>query len=437
MSVMSPVQPVYNFKEKFFLAIEGRLCGTICDARVLKKPFTTLISVHDVASMFEDAVTEDDDTTVVSVSKAITCLRGSFSLAIMEGQRIIMSRDVLGVEPLYWGENEQYTGFASERKALWNIGITTVTAVPPGYVAVITNKTRLQRSAVTLQRPPIVDISLGDAAQTLKALLQRVVNAYLQDTGEVGVFFSGGVDSSLVTKCVMDKGVTPVLYVAGFEDSQDVDVAEQSAKELGCPLRETVISFDEAENYVRKVIYAVEEDNLLKIGVGLPLYVAAEAAMRDGMGLVFAGQGADELFGGYARYCHILEQRGPAGLTDALWVDVVHMADVNLQRDKGIALATNIDLILPFVDLKVIHVASSFPTSLKVESSRDTLRKPVLRETARLFGLSKNITRRPKKAMQYGSGAHKAIQRLAKMRGHRRPSDYLASIFRDVFAELH
>jgi len=173
----------------------------------------------------------------------------------------------------------------------------------------------------------------------------------------------------------------------------------------------------------------------LKISVGLPLYVAAEAAMRDGVGRVFAGQGADELFGGYARYCRILE-RGAAELADALWTDVVHLADVNLQRDKGIALATNIDLVLPFVDLEVIHAGSSFPTRLKVESSQDSLRKPVLRETARLFGLSENITRRPKKAMQYGSGAHKAIQRLTKMRGYRRLSDYVTSVFRDVFAEL-
>jgi len=88
------------------------------------------------------------------------------------------------------------------------------------------------------------------------------------------------------------------------------------------------------------------------------------------------------------------------------------------------------------VDLEVIHAASSFPTRLKVESSKDTLRKPVLRETAKLFGLSENITRRPKKAMQYGSGAHKAIQRLAKMRGYRRPRDYVSSVLRNVFAKL-
>jgi asparagine synthase (glutamine-hydrolysing) len=437
VGVESPVQPVCNFEGKFLLAIEGLLHGTACDAHTLTEPFKALSSAHEVASLFEDAVTDDDGITAVSASTAITRLRGSFSLAILDGRSITVVRDVLGVEPLYWGENERYYGYASERKALWNIGITAVTAVPPGHVAVITNKTRIQRRALALQRPTLVDISLGDAAQRLKTLLQRVVKAYLQDAGEVGVFFSGGVDSSLVAQCVMDQGVTPVLYVAGFEDSHDVDVAKQSAEELGCPLRETIISFDEAENYLRKVIYAVEEDDLLKISVGLPLYVAAEAAMRDGVGRVFAGQGADELFGGYARYCRILERRGAAELADALWTDVVRMADVNLQRDKGIAFATNIDLVLPFVDLEVIHVASSFPTRLKVESSQDALRKPVLRETARLFGLSENITRRPKKAMQYGSGAYKAIQRLAKMRGYRRPSDYVTSVFWDVFEELH
>jgi asparagine synthase (glutamine-hydrolysing) len=435
VGIDSPVQRVCNFKGKFLLAIEGRLRGTDCDAHALTEPFKALSSAHEAASLFDDAVTNDDGIDAMSMSTVITQLRGSFSLAILDGRRITVARDVLGVEPLYWGENERYSGFASERKALWSIGITTVTAVPPGHIAVITNKTRIQRRAVALQRPTLVDISLGAAAQRLKGLLQRVVKGYLQDAGEVGVFFSGGVDSSLVAQCVMDQGATPVLYVAGFEDSHDVAVAEQAAEELGRPLRVTVISLDEAENYLRKVIYAVEEDDLMKISVGLPLYVAAEAAMRDGVGRVFAGQGADELFGGYARYCRILE-RGAAELADALWTDVVQLADVNLQRDKGIALATNIDLVLPFVDLEVIHEASSFPTHLKVESSQDVLRKPVLRETARLFGLSDNIARRPKKAMQYGSGAHKAIQRLAKMRGYRRSSDYVTSVFWDVFKEL-
>jgi len=436
VGVESSVQPIHNFEGKFLMAIEGWLRGTTCDAHILTETFTTKSSAHEVVSLFENRVTDDDGVTVASVSETVTRLRGSFSLAIMDGRRIIVARDVLGVEPLYWGENERHSGFASERKALWNIGITAVTAVPPGHVAVIMNKTRLQRRAVALQRPSIVNISLGDAAQTLKTLLQRLVKAYLPDVGKVGVFFSGGVDSSLMTKCIMDQGVTPILYVAGFEGSHDLDVAEHSAEELDCPLHETVISLDEAENYVRKVIYAIEEDDLMKISIGLPLYVAAEAAMKDDVGRVFAGQGADELFGGYARYCRILQRRGAAELADALWTDVIHLADVNLQRDKGIALATNIDIVLPFVNLDVIHVASSFPTRLKVESSQDTLRKPVLRETARLFGLSEKITRRPKKAMQYGSGAHKAIRHLAKMRGYRRPRDYVASVFWEVFAEL-
>ena len=437
VGIESPIQPIHNFEEKYLIAIEGRLYNTTYNAQILTETLKTKSIVHEVASLFENKVTDDDDATIVNVSKAITSLNGSFSLAIMDGRRITVARDVLGVEPLYWGENEQHSGFASERKALWNIGITTVTAVPPGHVAVITNKTKLQRRAVTLQRPPIIDISLRDAAQTLKTLLQRIVKAYLQDAGEVGVFFSGGVDSSLVTKCLLNQGVKPILYVAGFENSHDLDVAEHSAEELGCLLHETVISLDETEHYVHKIILAVEEDDLMKISIGLPLYVAAEAAMKDDVGRVFAGQGADELFGGYMRYCRILERKGAAELADALWTDVIHMADVNLQRDKGIALATNIDLILPFVNLEVIHVATSFPTCLKVESSLDTLRKPVLRETARLFGLSENIIRRPKKAMQYGSGAHKAIRRLAKMKGYRRPRDYITSVFWEVFPELH
>jgi asparagine synthetase B (glutamine-hydrolysing) len=434
-AVDSPVQPIHSVGGKFLLAAEGQLRGVACAAPALSEPLSAWSSVYDATFLFDDAVTANDDADVVRLSGAMTRLRGSFALGLLDGRRITVARDVLGVEPLYWGENERYAGFASERKALWSLGVTAVTAVPPGHVAVITSKARRLRRVGALQRPPIVDISLGDAAQALKALLHRIVKMSLVGVGAVGVFFSGGVDSALVAKSVIDHGVTPVLYAAGFEGSHDVEVARQAADELNCPLHEAVLSFGEAEHYVRKVIYAVESEDFLTVSIGLPLYVAAEAAEKDGVGRVFAGQGADELFGGYARYSRVLQQEGAAALADALWADVVHLADRNLQRDKGVALATNIDLVLPFVDLEVIHLASSFPPHLKVASSQDTLRKPVLRAAARLFGLSENITRRPKKAMQYGSGAHKAIHRLAARSSYRRPRDYVASLFREVFPD--
>ena len=433
----APVHPIRTVEGRFLLAVEGRPREVSDPPSPPSDRNTVWRRIHEAASSVNAAGTIRDETAVARLSAVMRRLRGSFAVGLLDGQRITVARDVLGVEPLYWGDNARYTGFASARKALWRLGIPVTPPVPPGHVLVITSRTRRLFRAVDLPRPPITNLSLEEAAQALMALLQRVVRASLHGSGGVGVFFSGGVDSALVAKCILVQEVTPVLYVAGFEGAPDLEAARQAADELGCPLRETVISLDEAELFLRQVISAVEQADVFAISIGFPLYVAAEATRMDGVRRVFAGQGADELFGGYARYPRILQRAGAAALADALWADVVHLADRNLQRDKGVALATSIDLVLPFMDLAVIHLASSLPLPLKIASSEDALRKPVLRETARLLGLSETITRRPKKALQYGSGAQKAIQRLAARRGYRRPRDYVTALFREVFPERH
>ncbi len=437
MTDASPVHPISSVEGRFLLAIEGRPRDAAGPPIPPADRNTPWRRIYAAASLVDATGAVCDESTVARLSAAMRRLRGGFAVGILDGERLTVARDVLGVEPLYWGDNAWYTAVATERKALWRLGITATPAVPPGHVLVCTSQTRRLYRAVDLLRPPLTNLPLEDAARAMAALLQRVVKASLRASGVVGVFFSGGVDSALVAKCIRDQGVTPTLYVAGFAGTPDLEAARQAAGELGCPLRETVISLDEVEPYLRQVIYAVEQADVLTVSIGFPLYVAAEAAATDGVRRVFAGQGADELFGGYARYPRILQRAGAAAVADALWADIVHLADRNLQRDKGVTLAAGIDLVLPFVDLAVIRLASSLPLPLKVASSQDALRKPVLRATARLFGLSTTITQRPKKALQYGSGAHKAIQRLAAKRGYRRPREYVAALFREVFPERH
>ncbi len=433
--VATPFQTVMDIAGAFSLVFDGRLSGLLSVDGVGLTAVRNPRRGDTVVSLFDRVLKGDADAVARGVSKVVQGFRGSFSLALMNTRYGVVARDVLGVEPLYWGETEGYVGFASERKALWTIGIHTVTAFPPGNVAVISRDDVAQQRAVVLERPRRVDVGLEAAADRLTRLLPRVFTRYLGVDGDLGVFFSGGVDSSLVAKCLIDLGVTPVLYVAGFAASADLDIAARSAAELGCPLRRTVLSLDDAEAVLPQVVYAVEEADVMKIGVGLPLYCAAAAARRDGLRTVFSGQGADELFGGYARYGRYLGEGGLEALGDALWHDVLAVATVNVQRDKGIAWATRIDLVLPFLDLDIVRMALSFPPQLKVEGATDGLRKRVLRATAQRVGLSSEVVGRPKKALQYGSGSQKAIRRIARRRGFRDAREYLAAVFRAVFQE--
>ena len=71
-----------------------------------------------------------------AVLETVKYLDGDYAIAVYDGKDIIVVRDPVGVKPLYFGENKskKFSAFASERKALWNVGIEEVETLPPGYM---------------------------------------------------------------------------------------------------------------------------------------------------------------------------------------------------------------------------------------------------------------------------------------------------------------
>lgn len=367
-----------------------------------------------------------------AVGLVLPMLDGAFSFIAMSGRRLVAARDVFGFEPLFWGEDERCIAFASERKALWSIGLRNVINFPPGCIAVADGKAKSVSRVLGLTRPRVIDVSLDAAAHRLVETLTSASSGYRR-VKEVGLLFSGGVDSSVVAKISDDMGLRPRLYGAAVEGARDVEVIERSASELGFKVRLRVISMDEAEDYLRKTLLAVEEASLMAAAIGIPVYAVTELAAGDGVSRVFSGQGADELFGGYARYQRIVEE-GSGRLYDAMWNDVAHIGEANLQRDSAIVSANNVDLCLPFLRLGVVDFAMSLPADLKVRGVEDGLRKHVLREAARLLGLPESIACMPKKAVQYSSGSEAAIRKLARRKGEN-PSGYVGRLFEEVLRE--
>ena len=367
-----------------------------------------------------------------AVSLALPILDGAFSFISMSGQRVVAARDVFGFEPLFWGEDERRVAFASSRKALWRIGLRNVTHFPPGCIIMAEGEAKTVSKVLDLDRPRVVDVGLDAAAHRLVETLASAFSGY-RGIEEVGVLFSGGVDSSVVAKISGDVGLKPRLYGAAVEGVRDVEVIERSASELGYGVLLRVISVDEAEDYLRKTLLSVEEANLMAATIGLPMYAVMELAAGDGVNRVFSGQGADELFGGYARYRRIVGE-GNGRLHDAMWHDVTHIGEANLLRDSAIASANNVDLCLPFLRLGVVDFAMSLPIGLKVRGVEDGLRKHVLREAAKLLGLPKSIVCMPKKAVQYSSGSEAAIKKLARSKGEN-PREYVGRVLREVLRE--
>jgi len=351
--------------------------------------------------------------------KAENILRmdGSYAFVLLADHKIALGRDAAGLMPLYYGENDKIYAFASERKALWAANIWNVKSFPPGNLAVIDKGEITFKPIKTILKPSTRYISMDRATEQLHSLLAESTCERVQSLDKVAVAFSGGLDSSVIAFFTKNCDVKTYLIYVGMENNLETSNVEQIARFLGLPLQMKTFTENDVEKVLSKVLWLVEEPDVLKVSVAIPFYWTAEIAHKMGLNVLLAGQGGDELFGGYYRYLREYAQSGVKGLEDALYHDVVLSYKVNFERDNKVCMFHNVELRLPFVDYDLTLFALGLPVNLKIESKKDMLRKKVLREVAKRIGLPPAVYNMRKKAIQYSTGVNKALQNIAKRKG--------------------
>ena len=164
-----------------------------------------------------------------NASRILESMDGSYVFAMAESNRIIAGRDVFGAVPLYYGENDAVCALASERKALWKLGLKDVKSFPPGQLAVVNEHGFSFKSVKTLSMPPIKRVNLETAAQALHLLLLESTRKRVSDLDAVAVAFSGGVDSSVVAVLAKDVGLDVQLVAVGLENQPEVQFTQRSS----------------------------------------------------------------------------------------------------------------------------------------------------------------------------------------------------------------
>ncbi len=348
-----------------------------------------------------------------AVGKAMRMLEGDYAVAFSDGKVIYLFRDPVGIRPLYYSPGGF---FASEKKVLWAIGEEAI-PVKPGELV------RISREGVSAKKIfPLEELGRKPLTgkRAVDAVLRTLNCAVRHRVGEkTGVLFSGGLDSSLVAFLASEYSDV-ILYTAGAEGSPDLEWARKAADRLGLPLREYVFNIDDVRDAVPRVVFAIEEPNPMNLAIGIPLYFATGKAREDGVKVLLSGQGADELFGGYAKY---LER------PELMEKDLRELAERNLARDDKIAMLNSVEGRFPFLSLPVVSAALNIPLKLKIENG---VGKAVLRKAAVKAGLPEELAMREKKAAQYGSHSQKLLEKLAKREGLTL-REYAKRAFREVF----
>jgi asparagine synthase (glutamine-hydrolysing) len=341
-------------------------------------------------------------------------VEGDFSFMIAEPERIIAGRDPIGVQPLYYGENRTTAALASNRKALWKLGIDDARSFPPGNLAFVNREGFKFKPVRTLVYSETKPVTMQKAAETLQKMLEKSVRKRVWGTRDVAVAFSGGLDSSIVAFLAKKCQANVHLVHVSLENQPETEAAKKAADELRLPLQVYLFREADVEKVVSKVVELIEEPDPVKTSVGVPFYWTAEKTAEAGFKVLLAGQGADELFGGYQRYVTSYLLHGEERVRRTMFDDVVRLHENNIERDVKICSFHSVELRLPFAAYQIAEFAVTLPTELKIERKADSLRKLVLRKVAENIGLPSSITEKPKKAVQYATGINGALKKIAK-----------------------
>jgi asparagine synthase (glutamine-hydrolysing) len=302
-------------------------------------------------------------------------------------------RDVLGREPLFV-DGDTWSADPTD--------LAAPTALPAGAV---------RRPDGTSDR--VWSLPDPDPSPDAVDAVRRAVGSALDRAEADAVALSGGVDSALVAAAL-----NRPCYVVGFDGAHDVAAARTAAAALDRDLRVVELDHDDLRRCVRRVVAATGRTAALDVAVGATLAAVGEAAAADGHDSLAFGQGADELFGGYAKVA-ALDDRVAADSTRGAVRESVRDLPDGLARDAPVLRAVGVDPVLPFLDDAVVRAALALPADGLVDGDE---RKVTLRRVAR-DRLPAGLAATPKKAAQYGSYVDRELDRLARQAGFKRRTD--------------
>jgi asparagine synthase (glutamine-hydrolysing) len=264
-------------------------------------------------------------------------LRGIFAFGVLDRResRLFLARDPIGVKPLYYYLDETSLVFASEIKAILadpslpralrldalsdylaygyvphdRSIFQNIYKLPAGHFLTYSDgKIQIQRYWHLDYSGEINDAS--EAIELLQAALEEAVQLQLVSDVPVGVFLSGGVDSSAVTALMSDHypGNTDTFTI-GFEGEEfdETPYARRISSYLNTNHHEQKLSYDAAREQIP--LFPEIYDEPFYDSSGMPTYLVAQLA-RSRVKVVLGGDGGDEIFAGYQSYDRFIDQVG-------------------------------------------------------------------------------------------------------------------------------
>jgi asparagine synthase (glutamine-hydrolysing) len=288
--------------------------------------------------------TRSDTETIIHAYEehgpdCVTLFRGMFAFAVWDASKrtLFCARDRLGIKPFYYYWDGRVFAFASEIKALLEYPVISaefeesVAAEYLGFGYVSEERTCFRRIRKLMpghhllldlrdtqpqlkincywdvpqhgeNRQNVACRSEQDWVDETRRRLEETVRLRLMSDVPLGMFLSGGVDSSAIAALVKRLADGPVkTFSVGYREVQfsELSHAAEVARVLGTEHHEVVIAFEEFFEALPKLVW--HEDEPITWPSSVPLFFVSKLAAEQ-VKVVLTGEGSDEIFGGYERY---------------------------------------------------------------------------------------------------------------------------------------
>jgi asparagine synthase (glutamine-hydrolysing) len=264
-------------------------------------------------------------------------LAGMFAFGLWDAprNRLLLARDPMGIKPLYYYQSDANLLFASEVRTLLQTGLIPrkadptgilsylafgsvyepwtmvegICAVPPGHLI------RVENRAVTIRQYWNPLQSFSDAVESdhrphdgagtattaqLPAILRDAVMSHLVSDVPVGVFLSGGIDSSSLVAVLSHNGVRANTFSLVFreEEFNEGPYSREVARRFGTEHHEIPVSLEDTLAVLPAALGAMDQPTI----DGINTYLVSAKARAAGVKVALTGLGADEMFAGYSNF---------------------------------------------------------------------------------------------------------------------------------------
>lgn len=295
------------------------------------------------------------------IYQVLSKLEGVFAFCLKVKDQFYVARDRFGVRPLFYAQNNEGYYFASEMKALHEIG--PVQWMPPGRVF----------NTTTQEFNPFFVCQAYNVTKPKEALT-RAINKRLTGDRKVGFLLSGGLDSSIVS-AVGNKtlGKIDTFSINYTHNSRDKPFSDLMAKHLDSNHHSVTYTFEEGINILEEVIKMIESYDITTVRASVPHYLIGKYIKENtDIKIVLSGEGADEVCGGYL-YLHKAPNQSLYREECSNLLDDIYRYDA-LRSDRCLA-SHGLEVRVPFLDPTFVNLYKRLDSDFQVKPEKTTLRQ--------------------------------------------------------------